>query len=146
MGAKQIRKTVKRQELLFKVFCYGPSPLWLSLSGLNQENPPRQRLCVDYWALNKLLPPANKAHSKAKGILTLVPLPKIDEIYAKLAGLSIYSTLDLRSGYYHIALSADPQTKSAFVPPMAKFEFLKVPFGLAQGPCNKIVLCYDNNA
>ena len=44
--------------------------------------PPKRRLCVDYWALNSLLPPVKKAFSKGKGILTLVPLPKIDEIYA----------------------------------------------------------------
>ena len=44
--------------------------------------PPKRRLCVDYRAVNSLLPPMRKAFSKAKGVLTLVPLPKIDEIYA----------------------------------------------------------------
>ena len=44
--------------------------------------PPKRRLCVDYQAINSLLPPVKKAFSKAKGILTLVPLLKIDEIYA----------------------------------------------------------------
>ena len=64
----------------------------------------------------------------------MVPLPKIDEMYVKLAGSSIYSTLDLRSGYYHITLSADSQSKSSFVTLMGKLEFQKVPFGLAQAP------------
>ena len=49
-----------------------------------------------------------------KVFLTLVPLPKIDEIYAKLKGSSVYSTFDMRSGYYHMGLSADSQAKSAF--------------------------------
>ena len=44
--------------------------------------PPKRRLCVDYRAVNSLLPPVKKASSRAKGVLTLVPLPKIDEIYA----------------------------------------------------------------
>ena len=48
--------------------------------------PPKRRMCVDYRALNKLLPPVKKAHSNAKGVLSLVPLPKIDEIYACLKG------------------------------------------------------------
>ena len=77
--------------------------------------PTEKVVCVDYRALNNLLPLVTKAHSKNKGVLTLVPLPKFDEMYAKLAGSGIYSTLDLRSGYYHIALSADSQRKSPFV-------------------------------
>ena len=36
---------------------------------------PRRRMCVDYRMLNSLLPPVNKAHSKVKEIVTLVPLP-----------------------------------------------------------------------
>ena len=46
--------------------------------------PPKRRMCVDYLALNSLLPLLTKANSKAKEVLTLVPLPKIDEIYAAL--------------------------------------------------------------
>ena len=75
--------------------------------------------------------------SKAKGLLTLVPLPKIDEIYAKLRGSFIFSTFDMRSGYHHVALSPESQSKSAFVigvPHGCKFEFKVCPFGLAQAP------------
>ena len=46
--------------------------------------PPKKRLCVDYRVINSLIPTVTKAHSKAKGVLTLVPLPKIDEIYARI--------------------------------------------------------------
>ena len=83
--------------------CIMVTPKWTQ-----PREPPRKRLYVGYQALNKLLPLVTKAHSKSKGVLTLVPLPKIDEMYAKLAGSSIYSILDLRSGYYHIALAQAP--------------------------------------
>ena len=96
--------------------------------------PPKQRLCVDYRALNSLLPPVKKAFSKAKGILTLVPLPKIDEIYARLKGSNIYSTFDMRSGYYHMVLSEKSRPKSAFVSSFGKWKFKRCPFGLAQAP------------
>ena len=99
--------------------------------------PPRRCMCVDYHMLNQLLPKVDKVHSKAKGVLTLVPLPKIDEIYAKLEGSTIYSKFDMRSGYYHLELSPESQPKSAFViggPKGGKWEFKRCPFGLTQAP------------
>ncbi len=83
---------------------------------------------------NSLLPTVQKAHSKAQGVLSLVPLPKIDELYARLKGSSVYSTLDCMQGYHHIGLSEEAQRKSAFVTPLGKFEYHKTPFGLAQAP------------
>ena len=77
--------------------------------------PPKRRLCVDYRALNSLLLPVKKAFSKAKGILTLVSLTKIGEIYARLKGSRIYSTFDMRSGYYHMVLSERARPKTSFV-------------------------------
>ena len=96
--------------------------------------PPKRRLCVDYRAINSLLPPVKKAFSKAKGITTLVPLPKIDEIYAYLKDSKIYSIFDMRSGYYHMVLSEKSRPKSAFVLAHGKWEFKRCPFGLAQAP------------
>ena len=97
--------------------------------------PPRRRMCVDYRVLNFLLPCVDQVHSKAKGIQTLVPIPKIDEIYVKLEGLTIYSTFDIRSGYYHLELTLESQSKSAFVVGGlrgGKWEFKRCPFGLTQ--------------
>ena len=81
------------------------SPIVIVPKKTEPEQPPKKRLCVDYRALNSLIPPVTKAHSKAKGVLTLVPLPKIDEIYARLRGSTIYSALDMKNGYHHMELS-----------------------------------------
>ena len=89
---------------------------------------------MDYRVINSLLPEVQKAHSKAKGVLTLVPLPQIDHIYARLRGSQIFSTFDLRSGYHHMELSPEARAKSAFVTPLDKFEFTRCPFGLSQAP------------
>ena len=51
-----------------------------------------------------------------------------------LNGLTVYSSLDCTSGYHHIALSPEAYRISAFMTPFRKFEFKKVPFGLAQAP------------
>ena len=66
--------------------------------------------------------------------MSLYPLPKIDEMFAKLNGAKCFSTIDLRSGYYHIGLTRESRAKSAFVIPMGKWEFKGTPFGLSQAP------------
>ena len=75
-----------------------------------------------------------KASSKAKGVLTILSLPKIAKIYPQLKGSKIYSTFDMRSGYYHMVLSEESRPKTAFVSSFGKWEFKRCPFGLAQAP------------
>ena len=53
--------------------------------------------------------------SGGKGCISLIPLPKIDDLYAKLQGYKVFSTLDLHSGYYHIGLSDRVKPKTVFV-------------------------------
>ena len=89
-------------------------------------------MCIDFQRLNALQPAVVKVDCKAKGNLTLHPLPKIDELYVKLGGAKIFSALDLTSGYYHIELGSTSQAKTAFVTPFGKWEFNMVPFGLTQ--------------
>ena len=55
-------------------------------------------------------------------------------MFSKLGGATIFSTIDLRSGYYHIGLMRESRAKSAFVVPMAKWQFKHTPFGLSQAP------------
>ena len=90
--------------------------------------PPKRCMCVDYRALNKLLPPVKKAHCNAKSVLSLVPLPKIDEIYACLKGSKVF--------YHHVEMTEEARPKTAFTLPanLGKWEFLRCPFGLAQAP------------
>ena len=96
--------------------------------------PPRRRMYIDYRRINKLQPEVTKADG-GKGCISLIPLPKIDELYTKLKGYKVFSSLDLRSGYYHIGPSDSAKPKSAFVlPSLGKYQFNRVPFGLAQTP------------
>ena len=96
--------------------------------------PPRRRMCIDYRRINKLQPEVTKADG-GKGCISLIPLPKIDELYAKLKGYKVFSSLDLRPGYYHMGLTKSAKPKSAFVlSSLGKYQFNRVPFSLAQAP------------
>ena len=62
------------------------------------------------------------------------PMPKVEDIFSQLNSAKYFSTLDLRTGYHHIRLTTDSIPKTAFTSPFGKYEYVKVPFGLAQAP------------
>ena len=130
-------ETLEKAGVITKSISLWASPIVIVPKKTSPGEPPRRRMCVDYRMLNSLLPKVEKAHTKAKGVLTLVPIPKIDEIYVRLEGSAVYSTFDMRSGYYHLELTPESQPKSAFVvggPKGGKWEFKRSPFGLTQAP------------
>ena len=79
-------------------------------------------LVIDYSALNKV---TRK--------LTW-PMPKVEDIFSKLNRATYFTTLDLCAGYHHIPLDKSSIPKTAFNSPFGKYEYIKVPFRLAQAP------------
>ena len=61
-------------------------------------------------------------------------MPKVEDIFSKLNGATYFTTLDLRAGYHHIPLGKPSIPKMDFNSPFGKYEYVKVPFGLAQAP------------
>ena len=109
------------------------TPVIIVLKKSAPDKPPHRRLCVDYRKVNTLQQEIKRT-DKGTGCLSLYPLPKIDEMFSKLRGAAIFSTIDLRSGYYHIDLTRESRAKSAFVVPMGKWQFKRTLFGLSQAP------------
>ena len=79
-------------------------------------------LVIDYRALNKVTRKFTW------------PMPKVEDIFSKLNGATYFTTLGLCTWYHHIPLDKSSIPKMAFNLPFGKFEYVKVPFGLAQAP------------
>ena len=95
---------------------------WASPIVLVRKKDGTFRFCIDYRKLNSVT--IRDAH----------PLPRVDDLLEALNGSSIFSTLDLRQGYWQIKMHPDDKEKTAFVTPDGLYEFDRLPFGLSGAP------------
>ena len=61
-------------------------------------------------------------------------LPTVDETMAKLAGATVFSTLDTKKGFWQVPLAEDSQHLTTFITPFGRFKFLRLPFGISSAP------------
>ena len=95
---------------------------WSSPVVLIPKKDGTKRFCVDYRKLNSI---TRK---------DLYPLPRIDDILDSLGKSKIFSTLDLRSGYWQLPVVEKDKEKTAFISKHGLFEFNVMPFGLCNAP------------
>ena len=101
----------------------GPSQsLWSSPTVMVRKKDGSWRFCVDFRKVNSM------THRDA------YPLPRIDFTLDTLKGSTLFTTLDLASGYWQVEVKEEDKEKTAFSTEKGHYEFNKMPFGLTNAP------------
>ncbi|GJX47236.1 putative reverse transcriptase domain-containing protein [Tanacetum coccineum] len=113
------------QELSNKGFIRLSSSPWGASIFFVKKKDGSFRMCIDYQELNKLT------------VKNRYPLLRIDDLFDQLQGSSVYSKIDLRSGYHQLRVREEDILKTAFRTQYRYYEFQVMPFGLTNAPVSK---------
>ncbi|GKG09570.1 putative reverse transcriptase domain-containing protein, partial [Tanacetum coccineum] len=106
------------QELSDKGFIRPSSSHWGAPVLFVKKKDRSIRMCNDYRELNKLT------------VKNRYPLPRIDDLFDQLQRSSVFSKIDLRSGYHQLRVREEYIPKTAFRTRYGHYEFQVMPFGL----------------
>ncbi|GFW10487.1 retrovirus-related Pol polyprotein from transposon 297 [Trichonephila clavipes] len=92
---------------------------------------------IEEWLNEGIIRPSSSEYASPivmKLLKDKFPLPLIEDVLDTLQEAKVYSTLDLRNGFFHVDVDEDCRKYTSFIVPDGQFEFNKVPFGLSISP------------
>jgi hypothetical protein len=105
-------------ELLEKDYIRPSTSPWSTPVLFVEKKDGTKRMCIDYRALNEVT------------VKNKYPLPRIEDVFDQLRGASVFSKIDLRSGYHQLRIRPTDIPKAAFITKYGLYEFMVMSFGL----------------
>src|SRR5512136_2986103 len=137
MAANELTEVKKQlEELKEKGYIRPSTSPWGAPVIFVEKKDKTKRMCVDYRALNEVT------------IKNKYPLPRIDDLFDQLKGATVFSKIDLRSGYHQLRIKEEDIPKTAFTTRYGLFECTVMSFGLTNAPAffmnlmNKVFMEY----
>src|SRR5512136_2028050 len=137
MAANELAEVKKQvDEQLQKGYIRPSTSPWGAPVIFVEKKDKTKRMCVDYRALNEVT------------IKNKYPLPRIDDLFDQLKGATVFSKIDLRSGYHQLRIREEDIPKTAFITRYGLFECTVMSFGLTNAPAffmnlmNKVFMEY----
>nr|AAM93447.1 putative polyprotein [Oryza sativa Japonica Group]ABB46993.1 retrotransposon protein, putative, Ty3-gypsy subclass [Oryza sativa Japonica Group] len=137
MAANELAEVKKQlEELKEKGYIRPSTSPWGAPVIFVEKKDKTKRMCVDYRALNEVT------------IKNKYPLPRIDDLFDQLKGATVFSKIDLRSGYHQLRIREEDIPKTAFTTRYGLYEFTVMSFGLTNAPAffmnlmNKVFMEY----
>nr|GEW57507.1 putative reverse transcriptase domain-containing protein [Tanacetum cinerariifolium] len=113
------------QDLSDKGFIRPSSSPWGAPVSFVKKKDGSFSMCIDYREINKLT------------VKNRYPLPRVDNLFDQLQGSSVYSKIDLRSGYHQLRVREQDVPKTAFRTRYGHYEFQVMPFEMTNAPADE---------
>jgi hypothetical protein len=121
-GPELVELKKQIDELLEKGYIRPSTSPWAAPVLFVEKKDGTRRMCIDYRALNEVT------------IKNKYPLPRIEDMFDQLRGASMFSKIDLRSGYHQLKIRPSDISKTTFITKYGLYEFTVMSFGLTNAP------------
>jgi hypothetical protein len=121
-GPELVELKKQIDELLEKGYIRPSTSPWAAPVLFMDKKDGTKRMCIDCRALNEVT------------VKNKYPLPRIEDLFDQFRGASVFSKIDLRSGYHQLRIRPVDISKTTFITKYGLYEFMVMSFGLSNAP------------